>query len=76
VRTVLRLIYLFRILIHRSYYITASNHASFFYSQLIALKILVNDLDGARNAVRAYFQGAFQDQFAQSGEQVRMCTAL
>ena len=47
-----------------------SNHGSFYYNQLAALKLLVNDNEGAVNVTRTYFAKQFLSQIAADGEQV------
>ncbi|KAF8624700.1 hypothetical protein AX17_007031 [Amanita inopinata Kibby_2008] len=46
-----------------------NNHGSFYYNQLAALKILVNDIDGARNVTDTYFAKQYQEQIEANGEQ-------
>jgi hypothetical protein len=48
----------------------SSNHVTFFYAQLSALKVLVKDEEGARQSLGMYFNGKFQEQILQNGEQV------
>lgn len=48
-----------------------SNHGSYYYSQLGALHILVNDLAGANATIQKYFSTLYQNQVEASGEQVR-----
>ncbi|KDN41150.1 chondroitin AC/alginate lyase [Tilletiaria anomala UBC 951] len=47
----------------------SNNHATFFYNQLIALYILVGDIQSAQQAANAYFTGAFMSQIDEDGEQ-------
>jgi hypothetical protein len=47
-----------------------SNHGSFFFSQLSSLKILVNDLAGAKEVIQTYFATTWQNQISADGEQV------
>ena len=47
-----------------------SNHVTFFYSQLLALHVLVKDEEGALQSLGMYFNGKFQEQIVQNGEQV------
>jgi hypothetical protein len=47
-----------------------SNHVTFFYAQLSALQVLVKDEEGARQSLGMYFNGKFQEQIVQNGEQV------
>ena len=49
-----------------------SNHGSYYYSQLGALQILVNDLAGANATIQKYFSTLYQNQVEADGEQVRM----
>ncbi|KAI9450085.1 chondroitin AC/alginate lyase [Lactarius psammicola] len=46
-----------------------NNHGSFYYNQLAALQILVNDLAGANATVQKYFSTLYQNQVDASGEQ-------
>jgi hypothetical protein len=48
-----------------------SNHGSYYYTQLGALQILVNDLAGANATIQKYFSTLYQNQVEASGEQVR-----
>ena len=48
---------------------SANNHVTFFYNQLIALYILVGDIQSAQQAANAYFTGPFMEQIDASGEQ-------
>lgn len=47
-----------------------SNHSSFYFAQLVALKIMAGDVSGAMTAVQNYFSGPFQEQIVYKGEQV------
>ena len=47
-----------------------SNHGTFYYNQLGALKILVNDLPGAKRATDEYFNSQYLTQVVSNGEQV------
>ena len=49
---------------------TPSNHGSFFHNQFAALKILIGDLDGARQVIQRYFATTWQHQIWANGEQV------
>jgi hypothetical protein len=49
-----------------------NNHGSYYYNQLAALQILVNDLSGANATIQKYFSTLYQNQVVASGEQVRM----
>ncbi|KAF5312756.1 hypothetical protein D9619_003003 [Psilocybe cf. subviscida] len=52
--------------------VTASrpnNHATFYVSQVVAAKYLAGDYDGAIIDLKKFFNGAFLDQIAHSGEQ-------
>lgn len=53
-----------------------SNHGTFYYNQLAALKILVGDLEGAKNATNDYFSKLYPAQIQTSGEQVGFCSSL
>ncbi|KAJ7591610.1 alginate lyase-domain-containing protein [Mycena floridula] len=46
-----------------------NNHGSFYYNQLGALKILVDDLPGATNVTNEYFETRYLAQIAANGEQ-------
>jgi len=46
-----------------------NNHGSYYYNQLAALQILVNDLAGANATVQKYFSTLYQNQVEASGEQ-------
>jgi len=46
-----------------------NNHGSYYYNQAISLKILVGDMDGAKQAAEDYFTGVFQNQIDADGEQ-------
>ncbi|CAE6419164.1 unnamed protein product [Rhizoctonia solani] len=47
----------------------ANNHGSFYPNQIAALKILSEDMAGARLVLQSYFDNQFQDQIVASGEQ-------
>ena len=47
-----------------------SNHGTFYYNQLVALQILVGELESAKASVRRYFGGQFLSQIDADGEQV------
>ncbi len=47
-----------------------SNHGSFYYTQLASLKLIVNDLAGAKNVTDTYFSKQFLSQINANGEQV------
>lgn len=46
-----------------------SNHATFFYAQLAAVKLMADDGAGAQDALNRYFNYQFMDHIATSGEQ-------
>ncbi|KAJ7291466.1 chondroitin AC/alginate lyase [Mycena rebaudengoi] len=48
---------------------STNNHGSFCFNQLIALKLLVNDIPGAIRAGNTYFQGIYQNQINSTGDQ-------
>lgn len=48
---------------------STNNHGSYYYSQLGALHILVNDLAGANATIQKYFSTLYQNQVEASGEQ-------
>jgi hypothetical protein len=47
-----------------------SNHGSYYYNQLAALKLIVNDVAGATNVTNTYFSGIYLGQVEANGEQV------
>ncbi|PWN49591.1 chondroitin AC/alginate lyase [Violaceomyces palustris] len=47
----------------------ANNHATFYFVQVVAMEILLGNIDGARQAANIYFTGPFLKQIASSGEQ-------
>lgn len=47
-----------------------SNHGSFCFNQLLALKLLVNDVSGSVDAGNKFFNGIFQGQINSTGDQV------
>jgi len=48
---------------------TTNNHGTFYYNQLAACKLIVNDTPGALNATQAYFAQLFMDQITEGGDQ-------
>ena len=46
-----------------------SNHGSFYFNQLAALQLLVNDQDGALSTIKDYFNGIYMNQIAANGDQ-------
>jgi len=46
-----------------------NNHGSYFANQVAALKIILEDMDGAKESLQKYFSGVFQGQIEASGEQ-------
>jgi hypothetical protein len=46
-----------------------SNHATYFYVQVAAVKLLADDGPGAQDALNRYFSNQFMDHIAASGEQ-------
>lgn len=48
-----------------------SNHGTFYYNQLAALKLLLGDTDGARNVTQTYFNTLYLNQIDANGEQAR-----
>jgi hypothetical protein len=46
-----------------------NNHGTFYYNQLAALKILVNDTAGAQNVIKTYFTKQYPTQINSDGEQ-------
>lgn len=51
--------------------IVNSNHGTFYYNQLAALKVLVNDNAGTLNVTNTYFASQYLFQIKANGEQVR-----
>ncbi|KAF9473986.1 chondroitin AC/alginate lyase [Pholiota conissans] len=49
--------------------LATNNHGTFYYNQLAALKVLVNDNAGAKNATNTYFNTLYMNQITASGEQ-------
>lgn len=49
-----------------------SNHGSFYYNQEAAIRLILDDKDGAKAVLQEYFEGIFQEQIAASGEQVSL----
>lgn len=47
-----------------------SNHGSYYYNQLAALQILVNDTAGANATIQKYFSTLYKKQISADGEQV------
>ncbi|PPQ65138.1 hypothetical protein CVT24_003228 [Panaeolus cyanescens] len=48
---------------------SANNHGTFYYNQLAALKVLLNDLPGAKNVTTTYFNKQYMSQIVADGEQ-------
>ncbi|KAL0945911.1 hypothetical protein HGRIS_012194 [Hohenbuehelia grisea] len=48
---------------------SANNHGTFYYNQLAALYLLVDDHDGARNVTDTYFRQQYMTQIEANGEQ-------
>ncbi|KAG8975746.1 hypothetical protein FRB90_009440 [Tulasnella sp. 427] len=46
-----------------------NNHGSFYFSQTASLQILVGDLDGASNTLKEFYDGIYQAQITNTGEQ-------
>lgn len=46
-----------------------SNHGSYYFNQLAALKLIVGDTAGAKSTIQEYFQGIYQNQITATGEQ-------
>jgi len=46
-----------------------NNHGTFYYNQLAACKLTVNDTPGALNVTQTYFARQFMDQIAAGGDQ-------
>lgn len=49
----------------------SSNHGTFYYNQLAALQILINDTAGAQQSLKGYFSTLYLDQIDANGDQVR-----
>ena len=47
----------------------SSNHLTFYTAQVAASKLYAGDKAGALDVLQRFFEGAFQDQIAASGEQ-------
>lgn len=50
-------------------HVSYSNHGSYYYNQIGALKILVGDNSGALNVLGEYFNGIYMNQINADGEQ-------
>lgn len=46
-----------------------NNHGSYYYNQLASLKLLLNDVTGARNVTDTYFNTIYKGQINANGEQ-------
>jgi hypothetical protein len=46
-----------------------SNHGSFYFNQLAALYLILEDRQSAYNAIEEYFTGIYMNQILASGEQ-------
>ncbi|KAH8824435.1 chondroitin AC/alginate lyase [Flagelloscypha sp. PMI_526] len=46
-----------------------NNHGSFYFNQLAAFQILIDDFDGAKKTLQEYFNGIYQNQVEANGEQ-------
>ncbi|QRW24462.1 chondroitin AC/alginate lyase [Rhizoctonia solani] len=46
-----------------------NNHGSFYFNQLAALQILVDDTAGAKKTIQEYFEGIYQGQISANGDQ-------
>ncbi|KAH8824495.1 chondroitin AC/alginate lyase [Flagelloscypha sp. PMI_526] len=46
-----------------------NNHGSFYFGQLTALQILIDDIDGAKKSLQDYFTGIYMNQIEANGEQ-------
>lgn len=47
-----------------------SNHGSYYYNQLTALKLIANDVPGALNTSETYFNNQYLNQIDANGTQV------
>ena len=47
-----------------------SNHGSYYYSQLASHQLIANDIEGARQTIRTYFNTIYMTQVTATGEQV------
>ncbi|KAG5644276.1 hypothetical protein DXG03_008761 [Asterophora parasitica] len=54
---------------HADKFVDATNHGTFYYNQLAALKLLIGDFDGARNVTNTYFNAQYKIQIEADGEQ-------
>ncbi|CAE6405612.1 unnamed protein product [Rhizoctonia solani] len=46
-----------------------NNHGSFYFNQLAALQILIDDTAGAKKTIQEYFEGIYQGQISANGDQ-------
>ncbi|KAG7095990.1 hypothetical protein E1B28_006673 [Marasmius oreades] len=46
-----------------------NNHGTFYHVQLASLKLIVNDHEGAKDAIERYYNGQFLTQIEENGEQ-------
>jgi hypothetical protein len=53
-----------------------SNHRSYYFSQLAALQILVNDTTSASATIQKYFSTLYKSQINGTGEQVRAASPV
>lgn len=56
---------------NRRTYAHTSNHGSFYFNQLAALQLLVDDKTGAQKTIDEYFDGIYMGQISANGDQVR-----
>ena len=54
----------------KTHALARSNHGSFYFNQLAALQILVDDKAGASSTIQEYFNGIFMNQIVANGDQV------
>ncbi|CAE6450933.1 unnamed protein product [Rhizoctonia solani] len=48
---------------------STNNHGSFYYNQLAALQVLIDDTAGAKKTIQEYFEGIYQNQISANGDQ-------
>ncbi|KIJ51844.1 hypothetical protein M422DRAFT_776428 [Sphaerobolus stellatus SS14] len=49
--------------------VSTNNHGTFYCNQLVALKLIVNDVAGAKSVTQTYFNTLYQNHIDKSGEQ-------
>ncbi|CUA74086.1 hypothetical protein RSOLAG22IIIB_10971 [Rhizoctonia solani] len=48
---------------------STNNHGSFYFNQLAALQVFVDDTAGAKKTIQEYFEGIYQNQIDANGDQ-------